>query len=130
MPKEGRSTPEKVVKDIRRKTRRRFSAEEKIRIVREGLRGEERLATLCRKEGLAPNLNDRWSQEFLEAGTRRLVGDTSRDAPAPEVTDLRNENARRKQLIAEIVRGDSLGSVSSEKPGTVSLTLTTYTFCY
>ena len=73
------STPEKVVQDIRRKTRRRFSAEEKIRIVLEGLRGEESIATLCRKEGLAPNLHYRWSKEFLEAGKKRLVGDTRAD---------------------------------------------------
>ena len=87
MRKEGSATPEKVVEDIRRKTRRRFSAEEKIRIVLEGPRGEESIATLCRKEGLAPNLYYRWSKEFLEAGKRRLVGDTSRDAAAPEVSD-------------------------------------------
>ena len=73
MRKEG--SAEKVVQDSRRKTRRRFSVEEKIRIVLEGLRGEESIATLCRKEGLAPNLYDRWSKEFLEAGKRRLVGD-------------------------------------------------------
>jgi transposase len=97
------ATPEKVVQAIRRKTRRRFSAEEKIRIVLEGLRGEESIATLCRKEGLAPNLYYRWSKEFLEAGKKRLVGDTSREATAPEVTGLRKENARLKQLVAEIV---------------------------
>ena len=66
---------EKVVQDIRRQTRRRFSAEEKIRIVLEGLRGEESIATLCRREGLNPNLYYRWSKEFLEAGKRRLVED-------------------------------------------------------
>ncbi|MSO30220.1 MAG: IS3 family transposase, partial [Acidobacteria bacterium] len=65
-------TPEKVVQEIRRKTRRQCSAEEKIRIVLEGLRGEERIATRCRKEGLAPNLYYRWSKEFLEAGKKRL----------------------------------------------------------
>jgi|SRR5579871_1495373 len=96
------SIPEKVVQDIRRKTRRRFSAEEKIRIVLEGLRGES-IAKLCHKEGLAPNLYYRWRKEFLEAGKKRLVGDTSREATAPEVTDLRRENARLKQLVAEIV---------------------------
>ena len=104
MRKEGsNTTPEKVVQDIRRKTRRRFSAEEKSRIVLEGLRGEESIATRCRKEGLAPNLYYRWSKEFLEAGKKRLVGDTSREATAPEVTDLLKENARLKQLVAEIV---------------------------
>ena len=71
---------EKVVQEIRRKTRRRFSAEEKIRIVLDGLRGEESVATLCRREGLNPNLYYRWSKEFLEAGKKRLVGDTVREA--------------------------------------------------
>ena len=105
MRKEGSKdqTPEKVVEEIRRKTRRRFSAEEKIRIVLEGLRGEESIATLCRKEGLAPNLYYRWSKEFLEAGKKRLVGDTTREATSTEVTDLRKENARLKQVVAEIV---------------------------
>ena len=102
------ASPERVVQEIRRKTRRRFSAEEKIRIVLEGLRGEESLATLCRKEGLAPNLYYRWSKEFLEAGKKRLVGDTSREATAPEVTDLRKENSRLKQLVAEVVLANRL----------------------
>ena len=97
------ASPEKVVQEIRRKTRRRFSAEEKIRIVLEGLRGEESIATLCRKEGLAPNLSDRWSKEFLEAGKKRLVGDVSLEATAPEVGDLRKENSHLMQLVAEIV---------------------------
>ena len=96
-------TPEKVVEEIRRKTRRQFSAEEKIRIVLEGLRGEESIATLCRKEGLAPNLYYRWSKEFLEAGKKRLVGDTSREATSTEVADLRKENLGLKQLVAETV---------------------------
>ena len=71
---------EDVIRDIRRATRRHFSAEEKIRIVLDGLRGEESIATLCQKEGLAPNLYYRWSKECLEAGKKRLVGDTSREA--------------------------------------------------
>ena len=105
MRKEGSTgtTLEKVVEDIRRKTRRRFSAEEKIRIVLEGLRGEESIATLCRKEGLAPNLYYRWSKEFLEAGKKRLVGDTTREATSTEVTALRHENARLKHVVAEVV---------------------------
>jgi transposase len=105
MGKEGSktTTPEKVVQDIRRKTRRRFSAEEKIRIVLEGLRGEEGIATLCRKEGLAPNLYYRWSKEFFEAGKKRLVGDTAREATSTEVVDLRKEHTRLKQVVAEIV---------------------------
>jgi len=103
MGKEGRKDPEQVVQEIRRKTRRRFSAEEKIRIVLEGLRGEESIATLCRKEGLAPNLYYRWSKEFLEAGKKRLIGDTTREATATEVVALRQENARLKQVVAETV---------------------------
>ena len=94
---------EKVVQDIRRKTRRRFSAEEKIRIVLEGLRGEESIATLCRREGLNPNLYYRWSKEFLEAGKQRLVGDTTREATSSEGTDRRQENGRLKQVVAERV---------------------------
>ncbi len=94
---------EKVVRDIQRKTRRRFSAEEKIRIVLEGLRGEESIAALCRREGLAPNLYYRWSKEFLEAGKKRLLGDTKREASAPEVKGLRDENDRLKHALAETV---------------------------
>ena len=96
-------SPEKVVQEIRRKTRRQFSAEEKIRIVLEGLRGEESIAALCRREGLNPNLYYRWSKEFLETGKKRLVGDTTRDATSTEVTDLRSENGRLKHVVAELV---------------------------
>jgi transposase len=71
-----RVSAEKTVKEIRRKTRRQFSAEEKSRIVLEGLRGEESIAELCRREGIAANLYYRWSKEFLEAGKKRLLGDT------------------------------------------------------
>jgi transposase len=98
----GAST-ERVVREIQRRTRRRFSAEEKVRIVLEGLRGEESVAELCRREGLAPNLYYRWSKEFLEAGKRRLLGDTTREATAPEVRGLRDENTRLKQALAESV---------------------------
>ncbi len=70
-----KASAEKVVKDIRRATRRRYNAEEKIRIVVEGLRGEDSIATLCRREGINQNLYYRWSKEFLEAGKKRLVGD-------------------------------------------------------
>ena len=82
---------ERVVREIRRKTRRRFSAEEKIRIVLEGLRGEESIAALCRREGLNPNLYYRWSKEFLEAGKKRLLGDTTREATSTEVAGLRHK---------------------------------------
>jgi transposase len=94
---------EQVVREIHRRTRRRFSAEEKVRIVLEGLRGEESVAELCRREGLAPNLYYRWSKEFLEAGKKRLLGDTTREATAPEVKGLREENTRLKQALAETV---------------------------
>jgi transposase len=101
MAKDG--SAEKVVREIRRRTRRLFSAEEKIRIVLEGLRGEESIAALCRREGLAPNLYYRWSKEFLEAGKKRLMGDTTREATSSEVQDLRRENSQLKQVMAETV---------------------------
>lgn len=94
---------EQVVREIHRQTRRRFSAEEKVRIVLEGLRGEQSVAELCRRESLAPNLYYRWSKEFLEAGKKRLLGDTTREATAPEVKALRDENGRLKQVLAETV---------------------------
>ncbi len=100
---EKKASAEKAIREIRRKTRRRFSAEEKIRIVIEGLRGEESIASLCRREGIAANLYYRWSKEFLEAGKKRLLGDTQREASSSEVTDLRQENARLKELVAEMV---------------------------
>ena len=99
----GASSPEQVVREIQRRTRRRFSAEEKVRIVLEGLRGEQSVAELCRREGLAPNLYYRWSKEFLEAGKQRLLGDTTREATAPEVKTLRDENGHLKQVLAETV---------------------------
>ena len=98
---EKKASAEKAVRDIRRKTRRRFSAEEKIRIVIEGLRGEESIASLCRREGIAANLYYRWSKEFLEAGKKRLLGDTQREASSSEVSELRKENSRLKELVAE-----------------------------
>jgi transposase len=100
---EKKASAEKTVREIRRKTRRRFSAEEKIRIVIEGLRGEESIASLCRREGIVSNLYYRWSKEFLEAGKKRLLGDTQREANSGEVSELRKENARLKELVAETV---------------------------
>ena len=97
-----KSSPESVVREIRRKTRRRFCAEEKIRIVLEGLKGEETIAELCRREGISPNLYYNWSKEFLEAGKRRLKGDTKREATSGEVVELRQENAELKYLVAEL----------------------------
>ena len=94
---------EKVVRDIRRKTRRKHSAEEKIRIVLEGLRGEESIAALCSREGIADGLYYSWSKEFLEAGKRRLAGDTARQASSPEVKDLRRETGDLKEALAEAI---------------------------
>ena len=93
---------EKLVKDIRRKTRRRFSAEEKVRIVLEGLRGEESITELCRREGIATSLYYSWSKEFLEAGKKRLAGDTARQATSPEVKELRAESAALKEAVADL----------------------------
>jgi transposase len=94
--------PESVVRDIRRNTRRKFSSEEKIRIVLEGLKGEVSIVELCRREGIVSNLYYRWSKEFLEAGKKRLSGDTSREATSSEVGGLRSENDQLKQLVAEL----------------------------
>lgn len=99
--KQGQS-PEAVVKEIRRQTRRKFTAEEKIRIVLEGLKGEASIAELCRREGIVSNLYYRWSKDFLEAGKKRLQGDTVREATSGEVVSLREENGQLKQLVAEL----------------------------
>ena len=92
---------EKTVRDIRRATRRPHAAEEKIRIVLEGLRGEESIAALCRREGIAQSLYYKWSKEFLEAGKKRLAGDTARDATSDEVKALRAEARGLKEALAE-----------------------------
>jgi transposase len=92
---------EKLVRDIRRATRRQYSAEEKIRIVLEGLRGELSIAELCRKEGIAQSMYYGWSKEFLEAGKRRLAGDTAREATSDEVKGLRAEARQLKEALAE-----------------------------
>src|SRR4051795_479749 len=99
------STPktpaEKVVKDIRLATRKHYSAEDKIRIVLDGLRGESSIAELCRREGIAESLYCSWSKEFLEAGKRRLAGDTERAATSPEVKELRRQAQELKEVVAE-----------------------------
>ena len=92
---------EQVVKDIRRATRKQYSAEEKIRIVLEGLRGEYSIAELCRRQGIAESLYYSWSKEFLEAGKRRLAGDTARAATSDEVKTLRREAQDLKEVVAE-----------------------------
>jgi transposase len=101
-PKAAKKPAEAVVKDIRRATRRHFSAEDKIRIVLEGLRGEDSIAELCRREGIAQGVYYAWSKEFLEAGKRRLAGDTARAATNDEVKDLRREALALKECVADL----------------------------
>jgi transposase len=93
---------EETVRDISRKTRKKYSAEEKVRIVLEGLRGEEKISEICRREGIHQNMYYKWSKEFLEAGKQRLVGDTKREADSQEVDELRNENEQLKAVVAEL----------------------------
>jgi transposase len=93
---------EALVRDIRRATRKHYSAEEKIRIVVAGLRGEDSIAELCRREGISQNLYYRWSKEFLEAGKKRLAGDTAREATSDEVKSLRREAVALKEVVAEL----------------------------
>jgi len=97
----GKAPAEQVIKDIRRATRKQYSAEEKIRIVLEGLRGEESIAALCRREGIAESLYYTWSKGFLEAGKKRLAGDTARAATSDEVKVLRKEARDLKEVVAE-----------------------------
>ena len=99
----SRDAAEQTVRDIRRKTRKQYSAEEKIRIVLSGLRGEDSIAELCRREGIAESLYYSWSKEFLEAGKKRLSGDTARQASSGEVKDLRREMRDLKEALAEQV---------------------------
>src|ERR1700723_4714499 len=94
---------EKVVQDIRRATRKQFSTEDKIRIVLEGLRGEESIAKLCRREGIVQNLYYRWSKDFLEAGKKRLAGDTARAATSDEGKDLRREAGALKEVWSRLM---------------------------
>ena len=92
-----------LVKDIRRQTRKRHSTEEKIRIVLAGLRGDDSIAELCRQEGIAQSLYYSWSKEFLEAGKKRLAGDTSRAATSGEVKELRSESVALKEVVADLI---------------------------
>ena len=98
----SKDAAEKLVKNIRRKTARKYSSEEKIRIVLPGLRGEESIAALCRREGIAESLYYKWSKEFLEAGKRQLSGDTERQATASEVKELRSEALALKECVADL----------------------------
>ena len=117
--REGRhpDNAEKTVREIRRATRRKFSAEEKIRIVLEGLRGEETIAELCRKEGIAQNLYYRWSKDFLEAGKKRLAGDVAREATSDEVKGLRAEARQLKEALAEVTLENRLLKKSVVRDG-------------
>ena len=98
---DDRGAVEKAVREIKRRTRRRFSPEDKIRIVLQGLRGEDSIAELCRREGLHQNQYYRWSKEFLEAGRKRLAGDIEREATSDEVKTLREEAVQLKEALAE-----------------------------
>ena len=101
-PGPEKAPAEQIVKDIRRATRRHFSAEEKIRVVLEGLRGEESIAELCRRQGIASSMYYGWSKEFLEAGKKRLAGDTARAATSEEVKNLRREAQALKEVLADL----------------------------
>ena len=96
-----KSPSEKIVKDIKRATRKQYSSEEKIRIVLDGLRGEDSIAELCRREGIAQGIYYKWSKDFMEAGKRRLAGDTARAANTDEVKDLHRKARDLKQVVAE-----------------------------
>jgi transposase len=98
-----KKSSEKLVRDIKRNTRRKYSSEEKIRIVIEGMRGETSIAELCRREGIAQNLYYRWSKDFMESGRKRLDGDTMREANTTEVDGLRKENTQLKEVVAELL---------------------------
>ncbi len=103
-----KDSAEKTVRDIRRASRRNYSAKEKIRIVLQGLRGEDSIAELCRKEGINQNLYYRWSKEFLEAGKKRLAGDVVREATTDEVKNLRQETLGLKEVVAELLMENRL----------------------
>ena len=98
----SKDAADKLVRGVKPKTRKHYSAEEEIRVVLAGLRGEESIAALCRREGIAESLYYSWSKEFLEAGKNRLAGDTARQASSPEVKELRSESAALKEVVAEL----------------------------
>ena len=113
----GKQPAEDMIRDIRRATRRQFSAEEKIRIVLEGLRGEESIAELCRREGIATSMYYGWSKEFLEAGKKRLAGDTTRAATSDEVKALRREAQSLKEVVADLTLENRLLKKSMNEDG-------------
>ena len=100
MPKKKNASS--LISELKRKTRRKYSSEEKIRIVIDGMRGETTIAELCRKEGLSQALYYKWSKDFMEAGKRRLSGDTMREANTSEVIELKEKNSSLKELVAEL----------------------------
>ncbi len=102
MQPKTQNNPESVVREIKRNTRRKFNSEERIRIILDGLKGEDSIANICRKEGIAPSVYYKWSKAFLEAGKRKLNGDTIREANSDDVSELRQENEQLKQLVAEL----------------------------
>lgn len=103
-PSQGQQqSPENFIKEIRRKTRRIFSSEQKILIVMEALRGEDSVAAICRKHGIVESVFYKWNKEFLEGGKKRLAGDTTREATSDEVNELRKENQRLKELVADLM---------------------------
>ena len=97
-----KKSSESIIRDIKRQTKRKFSSEEKISIVIEGLRGEDSIASICRREGVAPSVYYRWSKDFMEAGKNRLNGDTVREANTDEVDELRNQNNALKIAVADL----------------------------
>jgi transposase len=97
-----KTTVQRVIRDIKRRTAKRYNSEEKIRIVLEGLKGETSIMELCRREGINPNVYYKWSKDFLEAGKRRLSGDIIREASSSEVGGLKQENGQLKELVAEL----------------------------
>ena len=100
MPKKKNASS--LINELKRKTRRKYSSEEKIRIIIDGMLGETTIADLCRKEGIAQTLYYKWSKDFMEAGKRRLTGDTMREANTSEVKELKDENRSLKELVAEL----------------------------
>ena len=109
------SSSDQIIRDIKRKTRKQYGAEEKIRIVLDGLRGEDSIAELCRREGIAQSLYYKWSKDFMEAGKKRLAGDIVRQANTSEVTDLRREARDLKEVVAELNRWTSYCKMPSNE---------------
>ncbi len=103
MEKKQKQSTENFIKDIRRRTRRVFSSEQKIMIVMEAQRGEQSVAELCRKHAISQAMFYKWSKEFMEAGKKRLAGDTTREATSDEVADLRKENQKLKEMVADLM---------------------------